>query len=79
MSHTPHELPEEFPQHVEKMRVLKETDAHFARLHDEYHEINRKVFRAETRLDPMEDLTMDELRKKRMFVKDQIWAILRDA
>ena len=79
MSHTPHELPEEFPQHLEKMHSLKESDAHFARLYDEYYEVNRAVFRAETRLDPMEDLVMDQLRKKRALLKDQIWAILSKA
>ncbi len=79
MSHTPHELPEEFPQHLEKMHSLKESDAHFGRLYDEYYEVNRAVFRAETRLDPMEDLVMDQLRKKRALLKDQIWAILSKA
>jgi uncharacterized protein len=36
MSHTPHELAEEFPGAVEKMHALKTTDPHFARLADEY-------------------------------------------
>ena len=35
MSHTPHELAEEFPDKVELMSQLKQTDAHFARLADE--------------------------------------------
>ena len=43
MSHTPHELAEEFPDAVDKIHNLKQTDAHFARLVDEYHEINRDV------------------------------------
>ncbi len=76
MSHTPHELAEEFPDKVEVMSQLKQTDAHFARLADEYHEINRVVHRAETNVEPMEELAEVELRKKRAALKDEIWAIL---
>ncbi|WP_170331640.1 YdcH family protein [Ruegeria arenilitoris] len=76
MSHTPHELAEEFPAKVELMSQLKQSDAHFARLSDEYHEINRTVHRAETNIEPMEELAEVELRKKRAALKDEIWAIL---
>ncbi|MCF6232301.1 MAG: DUF465 domain-containing protein [Rhodobacteraceae bacterium] len=79
MSHTPHELAEEFPDKVEAMHELKTTDAHFARLADEYHEINRAVHRSETNLEPMADAAEGELRKKRAQLKDQIWAILSKA
>ncbi len=76
MSHTPHELAEEFPDKLEMMSQLKQTDAHFARLADEYHEVNRTVHRAETNVEPMEELAEVELRKKRAALKDEIWAIL---
>lgn len=76
MSHTPHELSEEFPDKVQVMSALKQDDAHFARLFDEYHEINRAVHRAETNVDPMEELAEVDLRKKRAALKDEIWAIL---
>ncbi|WP_170347976.1 MULTISPECIES: YdcH family protein [Ruegeria] len=79
MSHTPHELAEEFPDKVELMSQLKQSDAHFARLADEYHEINRIVHRAETNIEPVEDLTEGEMRKKRAALKDEIWAILSKA
>ncbi len=76
MSHTPHELAEEFPDKIELMSRLKREDAHFARLADEYHEINRTVHRAETNVEPMEELAEVELRKKRALLKDQIWGML---
>ncbi len=79
MGHTPHELAEEFPDKVAQMHDLKQTDAHFARLMDEYHEINRAVHRAETNVAPMEDLAETELRKKRAHLKDEIWGILSKA
>lgn len=79
MSHTPHELAEEFPDKIELMSQLKQTDAHFARLADEYHEVNRIVHRAETNVEPMEELAEIDLRKKRAALKDEIWAILSKA
>ena len=45
MSHTPHELTEEFPHLQEKLHALKSSNAHFARLADSYHEINRQIHR----------------------------------
>ena len=76
MSHTPHELAEEFPNHIEKMHDLKATDAHFARLFDTYHEVNRAVHRAETNIEPRETLAETDLRKERAALKDQIWSYL---
>ncbi|MCA0401001.1 MAG: DUF465 domain-containing protein [Proteobacteria bacterium] len=76
MSNTPHELHEEFPEHGAKITALKTSNAHFARLAEEYHTINRQVHRAETLVEPMEDLAMDSLRKKRMKLKDEIYAML---
>ena len=56
MSHTPHELAEEFPELTEQMHTLKLSNTHFSRLFDEYHEINRQIHRAETNIEPMDDL-----------------------
>jgi uncharacterized protein YdcH (DUF465 family) len=79
MSHTPHELAEEFPDKVEAMSQLKQNDAHFARLFDDYHEVNRAVHRAETNVEPMEELAEVELRKQRAALKDEIWSLLANA
>lgn len=76
MSHTPHELHDEFPDLADKISDLKQTDTHFARLADEYHEINRQIHGAETLITPVEELTEVEMRKKRAVLKDQIYRIL---
>ncbi len=78
MSHTPHELMEEFPDKVETMHALKESDAHFAKLYEEYHTINRAIHRAETDVEPTDDLHMSEMRKQRLMLKDQVAAALRN-
>ncbi len=79
MSHTPHELAEEFPEHVQAMHDLKTSNAHFAGLFDRYHEVNRAVHRAETDIEPTDDAHMTELRRQRMALKDKIWGILSKA
>ncbi len=79
MSHTPHELAEEFPDKVDAMHALKADNAHFAKLFDDYHVINRAIHRAETDVEPTDDLHMVEMRKQRLALKDQISAALRDA
>lgn len=79
MSNTPHELHEEFPEFAEKMSQLKTTDAHYARLSEEYHEVNRAVHRAETNLEPTDQFNEEELRKKRASLKDEIYRMLSTA
>jgi uncharacterized protein YdcH (DUF465 family) len=76
MSNTPHELAEEFPQHVERMHQLKTEDAHFAKLFDEYHEVNRAVHRAESRVEVIDESAEETLRRRRMAIKDQIFGYL---
>jgi len=78
MGHTPHELAEDFPEQAGKMHSLKESDAHFAKLFDQYHDLNRAVHRGETNVEPMSDLAMLDLRKQRAHLKDQIWSYLQD-
>ena len=79
MSHTPHELAEDFPGQADKIHALKTANAHFARLMDEYHEINRGVHRAETNVEPVDQLAETEMRKKRMALKDEIARMLAQA
>ena len=76
MSHTPHELAEEFPDKVDRMHELKEADAHFRKLFDEYHEVNRAIHRAETNVEPTDELNEVRMRKERMYLKDQIAGML---
>ncbi len=77
MSHVPHELAEEFPEHVESIHTLKSTNAHFAKLFGDYHELNRTLHRAETDVEPTSDERMTDLRRRRLAMKDEIYALLK--
>ncbi|MGD1926403.1 MAG: YdcH family protein [Paracoccaceae bacterium] len=76
MSHTPHELAEEFPDKVDAMHALKESDAHFRKLFDEYHDVNRAIHRAETNVEPTDQFNEENMRKQRMRLKDEIARML---
>jgi uncharacterized protein len=76
MTHTPHELHEEFPAQADKIAALKASDAHFAKLVDEYHDVNRAVHRAETLVEPTTPEHETELRLQRVRLKDEIARML---
>ena len=63
MSHTPHELADEFPEKADAIHALKLSNPHFAKLVDEYHEVNRAIHRAETNVEPTDDFHDAEMRK----------------
>ena len=79
MSHVPHELAEEFPNAVDKLHDLKVSNAHFAKLADEYHTINREIHRIETGVEAASDMRETDLRKQRMRLKDEISGMLNQA
>ena len=72
-----HDLAHEFPQHLEKMRELKATDAHFARLFAEYDEDNRAVTQYEQGHAALGDEELELLKKKRLKTKDEIYRRLQ--
>ncbi len=76
MSHVPHELHEEFPDAAQKIHALKLGNAHFVRLSDQYHEVNRTIHRIETQVEPASDDALEGLKKQRLSLKDQIAGLL---
>ena len=79
MSHVPHELAEEFPNDTETLHTLKTTNAHFAKLADEYHTINREIHRIEAGIEAVADEHAEDLKKMRLKLMDEISAIISSA
>jgi hypothetical protein len=79
MTHTPHELAHDFPEHAGLIHELKLNEAYFARLAGAYHDLNRDIHRLETRVEPASEHREENLRKKRMLLKDEIAALLAKA
>ena len=68
-----HDLAHEFPEHLEKMRSLKVNDTHFARLFKEYDEDNHAIARYELGAGVISDDALEDLKKKRLKTKDEIY------
>lgn len=77
MSHTPHELVEEFPGQADRIHALRQENPHFAKLSDEYHAINREVHRGESDIEPMDDAHLEDLKKQRLALLDEISGFLK--
>ncbi len=77
MSHTPNELIEMFPDHVEKIHSLKTENGEFSKIFDEYHDVTREIHRGETNVEPMDDFRLEDLRKRRLQMLDRVTEILK--
>jgi hypothetical protein len=71
-----HELMHDFPQYRDKILALKSGNAHFAKLFDEYQNMTHEVEDIEIEGIPMGDVAFEELKKKRIRLKDELYAML---
>lgn len=74
-----HDLVHELPEYRDKIHELKVKDAHFAKLFDEYHEVDHEVRRIEQEIETPSDEYTEELKKKRLNLKDQLFAMLKES
>lgn len=74
-----HDLRHEFPEFEEKIHDLKVVDNHFRRLFDDYHEVNNEIRRIETGAAATADEILNQLRLKRVHLKDELYEILKQA
>ena len=71
-----HDLIHELPEHRERIHDLKMNDHHFARLFDEYHELEHQVRRIEEGVETTSDNYLEDLKKKRLKLKDLLYVML---
>jgi uncharacterized protein YdcH (DUF465 family) len=74
-----HDLHHEFPEYEQLIHDLKMNDAHFARLFDEYHVLEHEVRRIEEGVEVRSDQYVEDLKKKRLSLKDQLYHMLLQA
>ncbi len=71
-----HDLHHEFPEFSDAIHTLKTQHNHFARLFDEYHHVTKEVESIEEADVPVGDFTIEELKKKRIKLKDDLYHML---
>ncbi|MFY7810754.1 MAG: YdcH family protein [Flavobacterium sp.] len=71
-----HDLKHEFPEHEEKIHELKISNNHFKKLFEDYHEVNNNIHAIETDAVHTTDEVLNQLRIKRVQLKDQLYQII---
>jgi uncharacterized protein YdcH (DUF465 family) len=73
-----HDLLHEFPEKKDKIHELKISDSHFKKIFDEYHDIDHNIHSIETGATATTDDHLNELRLKRVNLKDTLYNYLKD-
>jgi len=74
-----HSLHNEFPDMADQIRALKMKDRHFARLFDEYDEIDKEVRKIEEDMEATSEERLENLKMQRLHLKDDLFAMLKEA
>lgn len=72
----PHELAVEFPHEFEFILAIEQDDRSFSGVTGAYQEINRRIFRIESLIEPGSADVLSELRHRRQILKEEIAAVL---
>jgi hypothetical protein len=72
-------LANEFPEFKDKIHTLKMENAHFAKLFDEYNTADSEILRIESGAEHAGDFDLEGVKKQRLHLKDQIYAMLTTA
>lgn len=71
-----HDLLHEFPEHREKILTLQKQSNRFRKLYEEYHEADHHIHRIEEGVAATTDDHLNELRMKRVHLKDSLYKLL---
>lgn len=72
-----HYLPQEFPQHADRIHQLKTgNNSHFKKLYADYVEVDNNIYRIEQGIENTDDQYLEMLKKKRLCLKDELMAII---
>ncbi len=71
-----HELHQEFPEMKEAIDVLKAGNAYFANRYASYNRLTGKVEDLEEQDMPIADFTIEDMKKQRVKLKDELYHLL---
>jgi uncharacterized protein len=72
-----HDLLHELPEYKERIHELKISNHHFAKLFNEYDELDHLVRRCEAEIEVHADDYVQGLKKRRLALKDELLKILQ--
>ena len=71
-----HDLHHEFPEHRERIHELKIGNSHFAKLFEDYHQVEHEVRRIEEGVENTSDAYLENLKKRRLSLKDALYSMI---
>ncbi len=71
-----HDLVHELPEYKERIHALKVNNHHFAKLFNEYHDLDHLIRRCETEVEVHSDEYVHNLKKNRLAIKDDLLKII---
>jgi uncharacterized protein len=74
-----HPLSREFPELKDALRRLVSEDGHFARLVEEYEELDKRIYEVESGRVAMDELMLAGLKMQRVGLKDELADKMRAA
>jgi len=72
-----HDLVHELPEYREQIHTLKMCNARFAKLFEQYHEVDHEVHRIETGAENTSDNHLEARKKARLHLKDELLSMLK--
>ncbi len=68
-----------FPEYRDLITRLKGHDAHFTRLFDKHNALDQVIRNMEAHIEPGTHIEIEQLKKEKLLLKDQLYTILRQA
>ncbi|CAM3815192.1 YdcH family protein [Polynucleobacter antarcticus] len=68
-----------FPEYRELISKLKTSDRHFSHLFDKHNKLDQHIQRLEAHAEPSTPDEIETLKKEKLLLKDQIYAVLKKA
>ena len=74
-----HSLIKELPEFRQIIHELKVSDPEFRALFDEYHELDRRIYRIEQDTEPVAEDYATQLKRRRLYLGDRMRQMIREA
>jgi uncharacterized protein len=68
-----------FPEFRDLITRLKGHDHHFTRLFDKHNDLDQTIKNMESHIPPAPQVEIENLKKEKLLLKDQLYAILKKA
>lgn len=68
-----------FPEYRDLITKLKHHDHHFDRLFNQHNDLDQKILNMENQVVPSTEVEVEQLKKEKLRLKDEIYQILQKA